>query len=108
MGGASGTDSALRRSSTGGIQAEKSWYTDLAMEFQEKGWKATTYPMKIGCCDFVAQSTSRFLKDTGFSSGEVRTALKDIAKEVEKGSFWLWLRRNDKSWGAEKSQGIRT
>lgn len=54
----------------------------------------------------VSQSTSCFL--SGFSSGEVRKAIKDLAKEAEKESFWLWLRRNDKSWGAEKPQGIRT
>jgi len=39
-------------------------------------------------------------------SGEVGKAVKDIAEE--EGSFWLWLRWNDKSWGAEKPQGIRT
>ncbi len=58
-----------------------------------------TYPVEIGCRGFVAQSTS---------SGEVRKAVRDLAEEAEKGRFWLWLRRNDKSWGAEKPQGIRT
>lgn len=63
--------------------------------------KAKTYPVEIGCRGFVAQST-------GFSSGEVRKAVRGLAQEAEKGRFWLWLRRNNKSWGAEKPQGKRT
>lgn len=59
-----------------------------------------TYPVEIGCHGFDAQSTS-------FSSGEVRKAVRGRAEDAEKGRFWLWLRRNDKSWGAEKPQGIR-
>lgn len=85
---------------------EASRYADLVAECQRKGCRATTYPVEIGCRGFVAQSTSCFLRDIGFSSGEVRKAVRDLAEEAEKGGFWL--RRYDKSWGAEKPQGIMT
>lgn len=90
------------------VVQEASRYADLVAECQGKGCRATTYPVEIGCHGFVAQSTSCFLRDIGFSSGEVRKALRDLAEEAGKGSFWLWLRRYDKSWGAEKPQDIMT
>lgn len=89
-------------------ERNKSRYADLVVECLGKGCRATTYPVEIGCCGFVAKSTSCFLRDIGICSGEVRKAVRDLAEEAEKGSFWLWLRRYDKSWSVEKPQGIWT
>lgn len=44
-------------------------------------------------------STTHLLKDTGVTGGNLKRAIKELSEEAEKGSFWLWLRRKDKSWG---------
>ena len=39
------------------------------------------------------------MRDAGVTGGDLRKAIKELAEEAEKGSFWLWLRRKDKCWG---------
>ena len=80
-------------------ERKKLRYTDLVAECQEKGWRATTYPVEVGCRGFISLSTQRFLRDLGFTAGKSKGIMKDLAEEAEKGSFWLWLRRKDKTWG---------
>ncbi|KAJ8356842.1 hypothetical protein SKAU_G00196360 [Synaphobranchus kaupii] len=89
----------------GGIEAaferKKTKYSELAAECREAGWKTTIYPVEIGCRGFVGQSTTRLLRDAGVAGGKLKKATKELAEEVEKGSFWLWLRRKDK--GGERT-----
>ena len=40
-------------------------YTELAVDAQQRGWKAKVYPVEVGCRGFVASSTIRLLKDLG-------------------------------------------
>lgn len=40
---------------------KKLWYAELVAECQEKGWRATTYPVEVGCRGFASLSTKRFL-----------------------------------------------
>ena len=82
-------------------ERKKARYADLVAECQEKGWKATTYPVEIGCRGYAGLSTNRFLRDIGFTAAKVKKVLKDLSEEAEEGSFWLWLRRKDRSWGKE-------
>ncbi len=44
-------------------------------------------------------STTRLMREVGVTGGILKKAIKELAEEAEKGSFWLWLRRKDKSWG---------
>lgn len=39
----------------------------------------------------------------GIVGSKMRKAVKDLAEEVEQGSFWHWLWRKDRAWG---KQGI--
>ena len=80
-------------------ERKKSRYADLVAECQQRGWRATTYPVEVGCRGFVGLSTKRFLRDIGYTETKARKAIKELAEEAERGSFWLWLRRRDKSWG---------
>ena len=80
-------------------ERKKARYADLVAECQEKGWRATTYPVEVGCRGYVGHSTNRFLRDIGFTTAKAKKVLKDLSEEAEKGSFWLWLRRKDKGWG---------
>ena len=44
-------------------------------------------------------STICLPRDTGVTGGNLKKTTKELAEEAEKGSFWLWLRRKDMSWG---------
>ncbi|KAJ8364766.1 hypothetical protein SKAU_G00135970 [Synaphobranchus kaupii] len=81
------------------FEGKKTKYSELAAECREAGWKTTIYPVEIGCRGFVGMSTTRLLRDAGVTGGKLKKATKELAEEVEKGSFWLWLRRKDKGWG---------
>ena len=81
------------------FERKKAKYSELAAECREAGWKATIYPVEVGCRGYVGQSATRLLRDAGVTGGKLRKAIKDLAEEAEKGSFWLWLRRKDRSWG---------
>ena len=86
-----------------GIEAanerKRAKYADLAAECKEAGWEAITCPVEVGCRGFVGSSTARLLRDMGCIGGEQRKAIKELAEEAERGSFWLWLRRKHRSWG---------
>ena len=81
------------------FERKKAKYTELAAECREAGWKATIHPVEIGCRGYVGLSTIRLLKDAGVVGSKLKKAIKDLSEEAEKGSFWLWLRRRDRSWG---------
>lgn len=88
----------------GGVEAayerKRAKYSDLAAECREAGWKAVICPVEVGCRGFVGSSTARLLRDMGCTGARHRKAMKELAEEAEKGSFWLWLRRKEKVWGA--------
>lgn len=88
----------------GGVEAayerKRAKYSDLATECREAGWKAVICPVEVGCRGFVGSSSARLLRDMGCSGARHRKAMKELAEEAEKGSFWLWLRRKEKGWGA--------
>lgn len=84
------------------FERKKAKYSELAEECRKAGWKTTIYPVEVGCRGYVGQSTTRLLRDAGVTGRNLRKATKDLAEEAEKGSFWLWLRRKDRSWGKNK------
>lgn len=59
-----------------GIQEEyerkKLRYADLVAECQEKDWRATTYPVEVGCRGFASLSTKCFLKDISCIAGRTK------------------------------------
>ena len=74
-------------------ERKRAKYADLAEECREAGWKAITCPVEVGCRGFVGSSTVHLLRDMGCTGARCRKAIKELAEEAEKGSFWLWLRR---------------
>ncbi|KAJ8356956.1 hypothetical protein SKAU_G00197500 [Synaphobranchus kaupii] len=84
-------------------ERKRAKYADLVAECREGRWSARLYPVEVGARGFVGGSTTRLLKDLGLRGRAISKATREIAEEVEKASFWLWLRRRDKTWGAGRS-----
>ena len=83
------------------FERKRDKYSELANECSEAGWRAFTYPVEVGCRGYTGASTRRLLKSLGIKGSKLKKALKVLAEEAEQGSFWLWLRRNDKAWGKQ-------
>lgn len=50
-------------------------------------------PVDVGCCGFVATSTTRLLKDLGIHCQALCETIKATSEAAERGSQWLWLKR---------------
>ncbi len=77
---------------------QKLRYTKLAADVQQRGWKAKVRPVEVGCRGFIANSTSRFLKEMRVRGKANRQAVKDLSRAAENGSQWLWMKRRDSVW----------
>ncbi len=73
--------------------------SDLAAECRDGGWTATIHPVEVGCRGFVGKSAFQLLRAAGTAGISLRRATKELVKEAEKASYWLWLRRRDMNWG---------
>ena len=83
------------------FERKRDKYSELASECSEARWRAFIYPVEVGCRGYTGASTQRLLKSLGIKGSKLKKALKVLAEEAEQGSFWLWLRRNDKAWGKQ-------
>ncbi|MGH0135533.1 UNVERIFIED_CONTAM: hypothetical protein FKN15_023521 [Acipenser sinensis] len=79
-------------------ERKKLRYAQLA---EQQGWRVRVYPVEVGCRGFVAHSTTRFLRDVGFSGQELRRTVKNLSEAAERSSNWLWLRQKDSGWGSQ-------
>ncbi|MGH0128506.1 UNVERIFIED_CONTAM: hypothetical protein FKN15_027537 [Acipenser sinensis] len=82
-------------------ERKKLRYAQLATEAEQRGWRVRVYPVEVGCRGFVAHSTTRFLRDVGFSGQELRRTVRNLSEAAERSSNWLWLRRKDSGWGSQ-------
>ena len=84
-------------------ERKRAKYADLVADCREAGWRTIMWPVEVGCRGFVGSSMARLLRDMGCTGAGHRKAMRELAEEAEKGSFWLWLRRKHKSWGASNT-----
>lgn len=80
-------------------ERKKLKYADLAAEAEQRGWKARVCPVEVGCRGFIARSTLSLLGELGISGRSLQQVINQLSEEALKGSQWIWLRRNDVSWG---------
>ncbi|CAB1342663.1 unnamed protein product [Coregonus sp. 'balchen'] len=66
---------------------------ELAADTEQGGWKARVCPVEVGCCVFVATSTTRLLKDLGIHCQALCQTINATSEAAERGSQWLWLKR---------------
>ncbi|MGH0152675.1 UNVERIFIED_CONTAM: hypothetical protein FKN15_052940 [Acipenser sinensis] len=76
-------------------------WEDAVDEAYKRGWRVQVYPVEVGCQGFVTHSTTRFLRDVGFSGQELHRTVKNLSEAAERSSNWLWLRRKDSGWGSQ-------
>lgn len=55
-------------------------------------------PSGVWILRFVGPSTTCLFRDAGVTGVNLKKATK-VSEEMEKGSFWLWFRREDNWWG---------
>ncbi|MGH0150588.1 UNVERIFIED_CONTAM: hypothetical protein FKN15_057368 [Acipenser sinensis] len=67
-------------------ERKKLGYAQLATEAEQRGWRVRVYPVEVGCRGFVAHSTTRFLRDVGFSGQELRRTVKNLSEAAERSS----------------------
>lgn len=83
------------------FERKKDKYAELANQCSEAGWRAFSYPVEVWCRGYTGASTQRLLKSLGVKGFKLKKALKVLAEEAEQGSFWLWLKINDKACGRQ-------
>ena len=55
--------------------------------------------MEVGCRGLVAKSAVSLLRELGVSGQSVRKIVKEVSDKAVKSSQWIWIRRNNSSWG---------
>ncbi|ONI45659.1 hypothetical protein AN642_00180 [Epulopiscium sp. SCG-B10WGA-EpuloA2] len=83
-------------------ERKKLRYVELGAEAEQRGWKVRICPVEVGCRGSVARSVVSLLRELGGSGQSVRKIVKDMSDEAVKSSQWIWMRRNNGSWGPSR------
>ena len=73
-------------------------YEDIVNQCEDAGWTAKCLPIEIGARGFIGHRVYALFKDLGFSPKETKGLTATIQETVERGSFYIWLKRDDDSW----------
>ena len=74
-------------------------YEELIAECQDKGWKVEFYHLAVGTRGYVERKlVNIFRQRFCFPNSEVRKLINDLQNTVEKASYWIWLKRDDRNW----------
>ena len=72
-------------------------YEDLREICTRNGWTTTIFPVEVGCRGFIANSTSAFISNLGFSPSDRRKYIDQIQDKALSASAWIWQTRTAKS-----------
>ena len=75
-------------------------YEELEFECIRNGWSASVWPVEVGCRGFASNGLLPSLYRLGARRSKAKLIEKLACGVAERASFHLWLRRQDKSWGA--------
>ncbi|XP_078585788.1 uncharacterized protein LOC144867609 [Branchiostoma floridae x Branchiostoma japonicum] len=81
------------------FERKKLKYQDLVQQCVENSWRALLYPVEVGCRGFVGTSITRLCRELSLSHKQL---VKALSEEVERCSFWLWVKRKDQKWGTKE------
>ena len=65
-------------------------YLGLKNQIEDNGWKCHVYPVEVGCCSFVGQSTLEFLNAMGVAPRIRQATIRKLKKMAETASAWIW------------------
>ena len=73
-------------------------YDDLVDQYLAEGVDAECITIEIGARGFIGHRFRKLLKRIKMNAKDIRTLNNEIQKKSEECSFWIWLKRNDKTW----------
>ena len=73
-------------------------YEALVGECEEAGWKATHFPVEVGCRGFITTSITKWMRVAGLGPKNRNIITKALQETVEKVSHWIWMKREDTRW----------
>ena len=73
-------------------------YEGLVTRMHGKGYRVHLFAIEVGARGFAGSSVYNLLKRVGLTSRRRAYYLQQVAETAEGGSYWIWLKRNDKSW----------
>jgi len=73
-------------------------YEELARHLRMKGYKPHLFAVEVGARGFAGASAYSLLKRLGLSNQSCSKNLKLMTEAAERASYWLWLKRGDKTW----------
>lgn len=82
-------------------ERKKTRYADLKTESEQRGWKTRVCPVEVGCRGFVAGSAVSLLRELGVQGQNLRKTVREMSDEAARSSQWIWIRRNNSSWGVK-------
>ena len=74
-------------------------YEALVEGCEEAGWKATHFPVEVGCRGFISSSLRKWMRVAGLGPKKTNATARTLQETVEKASHWIWLKRVDTTWG---------
>ncbi|MDF4361553.1 hypothetical protein P3514_30220 [Vibrio parahaemolyticus] len=72
---------------------------DLGAEAEQRGWKTRICPVEVGCRGFIARSAVSLLGELRVRGQSSRKTVKEMSDEAARSRQWIWMRRNNVSWG---------
>ena len=73
-------------------------YEALVGECEEAGWKATHFPVEVGCRGFIATSITKWMRVAELCPKKRNILTKPLQETVEESSYWIWVKREGTSW----------
>ena len=70
-------------------------YMDLADNMRTSGFRTKVLAVGVGAREFMGASACNLMKQLPISGRERNRALKALAEAAERGSSWIWARRNN-------------
>ena len=74
-------------------------YEELAEGSRRNGWRATIWPVEVGCRGFAARSLTQLLKDIGYRGRQKKNIIKKVEEVAENSTHAIWNWSHSKKWG---------
>ena len=74
-------------------------YEELIRECEEGGWKTEYYHLGIGARGYVERKVVNLFRHRFCcTNAEIRKFVNSLQETAERTSFWIWMKREDRTW----------